>query len=187
MKSKRALCGWEDSGGLRECPDVEKEMVRISYIFDFSLTVLVSDTLPPSTRLHLPGHLSQTPSVCLCDAAHRLAKAFPLISLPSNQEFLFWTEPVDCILKGTRVSQGPGEFSLPAPFLTLATLISLNYGRILLNLVSWVSSSHQVWEQRLPSIPTLMKHRVKTVLQRNLKKKKIPASVRSPSLGFLDS
>lgn len=109
MKSKRALCEWEDSGGLRECPDVEKELVRISHIFDFSLTVLVSDTLPSSTRLHLPGHLSQTPSVCLCGAAPSLAKTLPPISLPSNQEFLFWTEPVDCIFQGTRVSQGPGS------------------------------------------------------------------------------
>lgn len=66
--------GERDWGGLRERPDVEKELVRISYIFDFSLTVLVSDTLSPLSRLHLPWHLSQIPSVCLCDAVHSLCQ-----------------------------------------------------------------------------------------------------------------
>lgn len=75
-----------DLGGLREHPDVEKELVRISYIFDFSLTVLVSDILSPSSWLRLPGHLSQRPSVCLCDTVHSLCQGissylppFPLI------------------------------------------------------------------------------------------------------------
>lgn len=152
MKSKRALCGWEDSGGLGECPDVEKtgqnQLHFRLFVNCFSFWYFAFFDPAASARAFV-SDTQCLPLWCSAQPCQNTSSYLP--SLRSGISILDWACWLH--LPGHQSLTRTWEFSLPAPFLTLATLISLNYGRIILNLVSWVSSRHQVWKQRLPSIP----------------------------------